>query len=69
MSLGIHVAEDPSADLLDGSPEPREASQPQEEEELLSAAAPGALWFLGTAVAGALLAVLLVVLYRQRPLQ
>lgn len=70
MSFNIHVAERPSADL-DGSPKPHEASQPQEEkkEEQLSKAAPGALWWLGTATAGALLAVLLVVLYRRRPLQ
>lgn len=68
MSFDIHVAEGLSADLLDGRPEPREAPQPQE-EELWSVAASGALWWLGTAAAGALLAVLLVVLYRRRPLQ
>ncbi|XP_077907605.1 mitochondrial antiviral-signaling protein isoform X2 [Ictidomys tridecemlineatus] len=71
MSFAIHVAEGPSADLLDGIPERPEASEPQEEEEeeMVCSTAPGALWWLGTAAASALLAVFLVVLYRRRPLR
>ncbi|XP_047395656.1 mitochondrial antiviral-signaling protein [Sciurus carolinensis] len=68
MSFNIHVAEGPSADL-EGSPGPREASQPQEEGERSGRATSGVLWWLGSAAAGAVLAVLLVVLYRRRPLQ
>ncbi|XP_033617101.1 mitochondrial antiviral-signaling protein isoform X2 [Fukomys damarensis] len=68
--FGIHVAEDPSANLMAGNPEPHIVLQEQEEEEETSAgwSVPWTSW-LGAAVASALLGVLLAVLYRRRPLQ
>lgn len=65
--LRIHVEEAPSIDNLAGNPGTHVAQQIQlEEEELLSSR--GARWapWLGAAAAGALLAVLLAVLYRRR---
>lgn len=68
-TLSIHVAEAPSTDNLAGNPGPQAALPLQEKEESLCVGtAPWAPW-LGAAAAGALLAVLLAVLYRRRPLQ
>ncbi|XP_045664361.1 mitochondrial antiviral-signaling protein isoform X1 [Ursus americanus] len=66
-SIRIQVTQDPSVDLLEGNPGPRAALQPLVEEEYTQAS----LWapWLGAAAAGALLAVLLTVLYRRRLLQ
>lgn len=70
MCFGIHVAEDPSANLMAGNPEPHIVLKEQEEEKETSAgwSVPWTSW-LGAAVASALLGVLLAVLYRRRPLQ
>ncbi|XP_002918808.1 mitochondrial antiviral-signaling protein isoform X1 [Ailuropoda melanoleuca] len=66
-SIMIHVTQDPSVDLLEGNPGPHTALQPLVEEESIQAS----LWapWLRAAAAGALLAVLLTVLYRRRLLQ
>ncbi|XP_049725201.1 mitochondrial antiviral-signaling protein isoform X2 [Elephas maximus indicus] len=61
-SFEIHVTERPSADLLDGSPEPRATPQPPMREELRV----GEVSWLGVAAAGVLLATILTVLYRRR---
>ncbi|KAM6144279.1 mitochondrial antiviral-signaling protein isoform 1-T3 [Erethizon dorsatum] len=70
MSFGIHVAEDPSVNLMAGNPGPHTVLQPPEEQEETSTSlsVPWASW-LGAAAASALLAVLLAILYRRRPLQ
>ncbi|XP_015991820.2 mitochondrial antiviral-signaling protein isoform X2 [Rousettus aegyptiacus] len=68
-ALRLHVVEAPSPDLLEGSPRPPSALQPQaEEQSLCVGTAPWVPW-LGAAVAGVLLAAVVTMLYRRRPLQ
>lgn len=71
-TLSIHVSEAPSTDNLAGNHGPQAALPLQEEEEesltLCIGTAPWAPW-LGAAAAGALLAVLLAMLYQRRPLR
>ncbi|XP_042787458.1 mitochondrial antiviral-signaling protein isoform X1 [Panthera leo] len=63
-SIRIQVAQDPSIDLVEGSPGPPAAPQPSVKDKFVSARfyAP----WLGAAAAGALFAMLLAVLYRRR---
>lgn len=65
--LRIHVEEVPSTDNLAGNPRPHATPQTNGEEESACAWAPLTSW-LGMAAAGALLAALLAMLYRRRPL-
>lgn len=68
-ALRLHVVEAPSLDLLEGSPRPPSALQPQAEEQSLCVGTPPWVPWLGVAVAGVLLATVVAVLYRRRPLQ
>ncbi|XP_023574352.1 mitochondrial antiviral-signaling protein [Octodon degus] len=70
-SFGMHVAEDPSINIMAGNPGPHLVLEPQEELEEETKTSWSVSWasWLGTAAASALLAVLLAVLYRRRPLQ
>ncbi|XP_063104818.1 mitochondrial antiviral-signaling protein isoform X1 [Cavia porcellus] len=63
-SFRIHVAEDPSVSVMAGNSGPHTVLQPQEEVEQISTS-----WSVSWLGAGILLAVLLAVLYRRRPLQ
>ncbi|XP_070444976.1 mitochondrial antiviral-signaling protein isoform X2 [Equus przewalskii] len=68
-SIRIHVAEDPSPDLLEGNPRPQTDQHLQEFEKTLCGwTVPWVQW-LGVAAAGAILAAFLAVLYRRRLLQ
>lgn len=63
-SIRIQVAQDPSINLVEGSPGPPAAPQPSVKDKFVPARfyAP----WLGAAAAGALFAMLLAVLYRRR---
>ena len=65
-SIRVQVTQDPSVNLLEGKPGPCAAPEPLEGVEHIQASS-WAPW-LGAAAAGALLAMLLAMLYRRRPL-
>ncbi|XP_011368167.1 mitochondrial antiviral-signaling protein [Pteropus vampyrus] len=68
-ALRLHVVEAPSPDLLEGSPRPPSALQPQAEKQSLCVGTPPWVPWFGVAVAGVLLAAVVAMLYRRRPLQ